>query len=659
MSLMDKCCEKCSTTQDNPCKNYIACRTAGPLCHDDTGCKAKLALSREQILQGQSDLVVRIGMSTCGLASGSQEAYNALKKELSGRGADAQLMEVGCMGMCYAEPLVEITRRGGTSAFYGKVNAAVVPKIVEAYISGDSSGAMAVRARKGTLRGEDGVPLFEELPWNRRQYRDVMANCGIVDPNKMDEYVARGGYRALAKVLNEMKPDQVIGTVKSAGLRGRGGAGFPTGMKWQFCRAAKGDAKYMICNADEGDPGAFMNRLTAEGDPHRVLEGLIIAAYAIGATHGYIFVRAEKGLMAKRLMTAVDAAQRYGLLGDNILGSGFNFDVDVMLSAGAFVCGEETAMIATIEGNRAMPRVRPPYPATSGLMAKPTTINNVETLAHVPTLITDPEYFTKVGTEKSKGTKVFCLAGKVVRTGAAEVPLGTSLRQLIFEIGGGVANGKKFKAVQTGGPSGGCLSEKFLDLPLDYESLQSVGSIMGSGGIIVLDEDSCIVDTAKYFLGFTTAESCGKCTPCRIGLKRIHEVLTRITDGQGTRADLSQLESLGATLGNTALCALGQGAPNPVLTTMKYFPEEYTAHLEQKCCPAHVCQNLISYSVQPSLCVGCGLCYKNCPADAIKFEEVFDESTNAAAKRPTIDPAKCARCGSCYAVCPKHAIVKE
>jgi NADH:ubiquinone oxidoreductase subunit F (NADH-binding)/NAD-dependent dihydropyrimidine dehydrogenase PreA subunit len=385
----------------------------------------------------------------------------------------------------------------------------------------------------------------------------------------------------------------------------------------------------------------------------------MIAAYAIGASRSYIFVRSEKAQMARRLMAAVDAAERYGILGNHVLGSNFSLEIEVMLSAGAFVCGEETAMISAIEGGRAMPRSRPPYPATSGLLGRPTTINNVETLAHVPTIILNRDYFTSVGTEKSKGTKVFCLAGKVNRTGAAEVPFGTTIRQLVFDIGGGVANGKKFKAVQTGGPSGGCLSEKFLDVSLDYETLQSAGSIMGSGGIIVLDEDTCVVDTAKYFLSFTTAESCGKCTPCRIGLKRIHEILTRITEGKGSPEDLSQLETMSATIGNTALCALGQGAPNPVLTTMKYFRDEYMTHLQEKSCPAHVCPSLISYKVDSGLCVGCGLCYRNCPIDAIRFEEVFDERTNTVSKKPVIDQSKCVRCGSCFSICPKRAVLKE
>jgi NADH-quinone oxidoreductase subunit F len=659
MKLMEHCCEKCTHTSDNPCKDYVKCRTEGPLCHDDPSCKSKITEAREQRIQGNNEISIRIGMSTCGLAAGSKEVYEALNKELNSRGVSADLIKVGCMGFCYAEPLVEISRKNGSSALYGQVKAQAVPSIIDAFLKGDSQGAMAMRVRGNSLQGEDKIPLLSELPFSRGQHRDVMVNCGVIDPDSIEDYIARGGYRALSKVLKEMTPEDVIASVKSAGLRGRGGAGFSTGLKWQLCRDAKGEKKYMICNADEGDPGAFMNRLTAEGDPHRIIEGLMIAAYAIGASRSYIFVRAEKAQMARRLMTAVDAAERYGILGDHVLGSGFSLEIEVMLSAGAFVCGEETAMISAIEGSRAMPRPRPPYPATSGLLGRPTTINNVETLAHVPTIILNRDYFTSVGTEKSKGTKVFCLAGKVTRTGAAEVPFGTTIRQLVFDIGGGVANGKKFKAVQTGGPSGGCLSEKFLDVPLDYETLQSAGSIMGSGGIIVLDEDTCVVDTAKYFLSFTTAESCGKCTPCRIGLKRIHEVLTRITEGKGTAEDLSKLETMSATVGNTALCALGQGAPNPVLTTMKYFHDEYVTHLQDKSCPAHVCPSLISYKVDSGLCIGCGLCYRNCPIDAIRFEEVFDERTNMVAKKPVIDQSKCARCGSCYSICPKRAVLKE
>ena len=655
MKLLDPCCEKCTHSKETRCKDYIACRLSGPLCHESEECRQKIRTANDLVLNGGRDLIVKIGMSTCGLAAGSQAVYDALLTQLDTDNG-VEIVKVGCMGHCYAEPIIEITAKGRTPAIYGNVKPEDIPQILTAYREGNAAGALSVRERRGTLIGEENVPLFSELPFNKGQRREVLANCGIINPDRIEDYIARGGYRALSKVLTEMTSEQVIDHVKSAGLRGRGGAGFPAGIKWKFCREAPGSEKYIICNADEGDPGAFMNRLTVEGDPHRVLEGLIIAAYAIGASNGYIFVRAEKPLMAKRFTTAVEQAREAGLLGANILGSGFSLDIEVMLSAGAFVCGEETALIAAIEGKRAMPKPRPPYPATNGLFDKPTTINNVETLAHVPTIILDKDRFTSVGSEKSKGTKVFCLAGKVARTGAAEVPLGTSLRHLIFEIGGGVAEGKSFKAVQTGGPSGGCLSEKFLDLTLDYESLQSAGSIMGSGGIIVMDEDTCVVDTAKYFLGFTTAESCGKCTPCRIGLKRIHTILSGITEGRGKVEDLAQLEKLCTIIGYTSLCALGQGAPNPVLTTLKYFSQEYMTHIKEKKCPAHVCDALSEFKVEASKCVGCGLCLKSCPVEAISLIETGEEYETASLYLASIDTELCIRCGSCATVCPKKAI---
>ncbi|MCW4014661.1 MAG: 4Fe-4S binding protein [Candidatus Bathyarchaeota archaeon] len=496
---------------------------------------------------------------------------------------------------------------------------------------------------------ELNLPVLDELPYFNYQVRDAIENCGIIDPENIDEYIHRGGYKALEKAL-KMTPEEVIEAVIKSGLRGRGGAGFPTGLKWKFTRPVTSDKKYVICNADEGDPGAFMNRLNAEGDPHKILEGLIIAAYAIGAGEGFFFVRAEKPLMGKRLQHAVREAFERGYLGENILNSGFSFKAEVILSAGAFVCGEETALMAAIEGKRAMPTPRPPFPSTKGLWGKPTAINNVETLAHVPKIIRDgPEKFAEVGSEKSKGTKVFCLTGAIQNSGAVEVPLGTSLRTLVFDIGGGPREGHSFKAVQTGGPSGGCLSEEHLDLALDYESLQAAGSIMGSGGVVVMDDTSCTVDVAKFFLGFTTAESCGQCTPCRIGLKRMHEILDRITRGEGKLEDLELLKYMSTGIIDSSLCALGRSAPNPVLTTIKYFEDEYLAHINEKRCPAGVCDALIrGYNVDSDLCKSCGICVKECPVGAITQVEPD--------KKALINQDACIKCGQCYTACPFTAI---
>jgi NADH:ubiquinone oxidoreductase subunit F (NADH-binding) len=561
------------------------------------------------------------------------------------------------MGSCYAEVMVEMEQKGKPAAIYSEVTPDQVGEILRSYLEGDVKGAFALRSKDGSMKGETDVPLLEELPFFKHQERSVIENCGVIDPKSIEEYIIHGGYMALTKALKEMNPEIVIGEVSDAGLRGRGGAGFPTGLKWRFTRQTEGEQKYMICNADEGDPGAFMNRLTAEGDPHKVLEGLIIAAYATGASEGYIFVRAEKPLMAEHLSRAIDDAKKYGLLGENILGSGFSLEVKPMLSAGAFVCGEETAMIAAIEGNRAMPRPRPPFPSTRGLWAKPTTINNVETLAHVPTILAEgAEEYNKIGTEKSKGTKVYCLAGKVERTGAAEVPIGMPLRTLIFDIGGGVQGGKEFKAVQIGGPSGGCLPESQLDLPIDYESLQEAGAIMGSGGMIIVDEDTCIVDLARYFLNFTTAESCGQCTPCRIGLKAMLEVMDRITTGESKPDDLDRLRRLASTVADSSLCALGRTAPNPVLSTLRYFKDEYDAHIEGNTCPAKVCQHFMEgYWVNPELCSGCMLCIEECPVEAISMEEQEDEKGRAV-KKAMIEASQCIKCGRCFNKCPFGAI---
>lgn len=605
-----------------------------------------MTLEKHDLIYGESGVRINVGMSTCGLAAGAKPVYNAFLQAVGDR---AKVVNVGCIGACFAEPLVEISSNGKPSVLYANVNPDEAGKIIEDYLGGDLSGAWAIRDWLDAYPGELNLPKLDDLPYFSHQVRDAIENCGIIDPESIEEYVDAGGYEALRKAL-AMSPDDVIEQVIASGLRGRGGAGFPAGLKWKFTRPVPGDKKYVICNADEGDPGAFMNRLNAEGDPHKVLEGLMIAAYAVGADEGFFFVRTEKPLMAERLQKAVDSALESGYLGEDILGSGFNFTVNVVLSAGAFVCGEETALMAAIEGKRAMPTPRPPFPSTKGLWGKPTCINNVETLAHVPLIMREgPEVFARVGGEKSKGTKVFCLTGAVQRSGAVEVPLGTSLRTLIFDIGGGPYEGREFKAVQTGGPSGGCLSEEHLDLGLDYESLQSAGSIMGSGGVVVMDDTTCIVDVAKFFLSFTTAESCGQCTPCRVGLKRMHEVLERITDGIGEEKDLDLLRYMATGIIDGSLCALGRSAPNPVLTTLDYFMDEYRAHIDDKRCPAGVCAKLLQgYSVEASECKKCGICMQKCPVDAISL---FGPDETA-----VIDTEKCIKCGQCFKACPFTAI---
>jgi NADH:ubiquinone oxidoreductase subunit F (NADH-binding)/(2Fe-2S) ferredoxin/NAD-dependent dihydropyrimidine dehydrogenase PreA subunit len=551
----------------------------------------------------------------------------------------------GNLGMCEHGPIMVINP---PYTIYGNVTEQDIPEIIREHI-------VNKKPLKRLIVEEDHLfnrffRVFGDVGFFGRQMRIVLRNCGIIDPESIDDYLSVRGYEALAKVLTEMEPKQVIETIKQSGLRGRGGAGFPTGLKWELTAREPGDEKFVICNADEGDPGAFMDRSTIEGDPHTVIEGMLIGGYAIGARRGIIYIRAEYPLAVKRLEKAIASARREGFLGNNILGSNYSFDLEIRLGAGAFVCGEETALIHSIEGHRGMPRPRPPFPSVQGLFDKPTLINNVETWANIPVIIIDgADWFSSIGTEKSKGTKVFALAGKINNTGLVEVPMGTTLRDIIDDIGGGIPNQKKFKAVQTGGPSGGCLPEEYLDTPIDYESLARAGSIMGSGGMIVIDEDSCMVNIAKFFLEFTQNESCGKCTPCREGTKRMLEILTRITEGKGEDGDVEKLERLGMMIKKASLCGLGQSAPNPVLSTIKNFRVEYEEHIHNKKCRAHSCTNLLEYVINDR-CIGCGVCKKACPADAI---------TGSPKTKHTIDKAKCIQCAACFKACKFNAIDKQ
>lgn len=581
-------------------------------------------------------------------SSGSQTLLKEFKKELIKHELmdEVELVITGCFGLCELGPVVIVYPEG---TFYSRVEPSDIPELVEEHLVKGRPLERLIYSEK--KEGEHPLSI-NELGFYKKQKRIALANCGVIDPEDIEEYIAFDGYMALEKVLFKMTPQEVIDEVKASGLRGRGGGGFPTGLKWQFAYNADSPdgVKFVACNADEGDPGAFMDRSVLEGDPHRLIEAMAIAAYAIGAQKGYVYVRAEYPIAVKRLQIAIDQAKDYGLLGDNIFDTDFSFDLEIRLGAGAFVCGEETALMNSVEGKRGEPRPRPPFPANKGLFERPTVLNNVETYANIPTIILEgAESFASVGTEKSKGTKVFALGGKINNTGLLEIPMGTTLREVIYEIGGGIPNGKAFKAAQTGGPSGGCIPTSELDIPIDYDNLISIGAMMGSGGLIVMDEDNCMVDVARFFLDFTQDESCGKCPPCRIGTKRMLEILERICDGKGEEGDIERLEELAEGIKASALCGLGQTAPNPVLSTIKYFRDEYEAHIYEKRCPAGVCRNLLNYVIDEEKCKGCGICAKKCPGDAITGEK----------KKPhVIDAAKCVKCGACIEACPFNAIAK-
>ncbi len=580
-------------------------------------------------------------------SSGSVKLHEEFDRLLAEKGLDKEVkvIQTGCFGLCALGPVVVVYPEG---SFYSLVQVDDVKEIVEEHLL---KGRIVDRLLYREDKEKDEVKPLNEVQFYKKQMRIALRNCGVINPEDIKEAIAVDAYQALGKVLTEMTPEQVIETILASGLRGRGGAGFPTGLKWKFAAASKNDQKYVCCNADEGDPGAFMDRSILEGDPHTVIEAMAIAGYAIGANQGYIYIRAEYPIAVKRLQIAIDQAKEYGLLGENIFGTGFNFNLDIRLGAGAFVCGEETALMNSIEGNRGEPRPRPPFPAVKGLFEKPTILNNVETYANIPIIINKGvEWFNTIGTEKSKGTKVFALGGKINNTGLVEVPMGTTLREIVEEIGGGCPGGKKFKAAQTGGPSGGCIPAHLIDTEIDYDSLMSIGSMMGSGGLIVMDEDNCMVDIAKFFLEFTVDESCGKCSPCRIGTKRLYEMLEKITSGKGTLEDLDKLEELCYAIKDSALCGLGQTAPNPVLSTLQYFRDEYVAHVVDKVCPAGVCKALVSYYIDADKCKGCSLCARKCPAEAITGE----------IKSPfVIDKDKCIKCGACIESCKFGAIYKK
>lgn len=659
MVIENKCCEKCWCSPENPCHKYIDCITGGELCHDSDSCKENIAVNNKKLRREQLDRpVILVGAGTCGLGAGAGKTLHAIKSYLAENKIDADVVEVGCIGFCAVEPIVDIQLPEKTRVSFREITEDKIPALLAKVFNGKIPKENLLGQHLGeSLTPYKDIPFLSEHPFFAPQTRWVLPNCGIIDPAQIDEYIAWGGYKSFATCLREKAPANLCREVSDSGLRGRGGGGFPTGRKWMFALNTPAEQKYLICNADEGDPGAFMDRAVIEGDPHRLLEGMTIAAYAMGATKAYVYIRAEYPLAIERLKLAIAQARQHGLLGKNILDSGFSLDVVIKQGAGAFVCGEETALIHSIEGKRGMPRPRPPFPAVNGLFGKPTIINNVETLANLPHLIEiGGENFKALGTGTSTGTKVFALSGKVANTGLVEVAMGTKLREIVFDIGGGIPNGKQFKAVQIGGPSGGCIPTQHLDIEIDYESLKTVGAMMGSGGLVVMDEETCMVDLAKFFMDFIQRESCGKCIPCREGTKRMLEILKRITGNRasqpGTGAlarfkGVMYLDRLAEVIKDTSLCGLGQTAPNPVLSTLRWFRDEYEAHIFENRCPAGVCKELLTYTIDADKCKGCTLCVKKCPTGAIM----------GAPKSPHyIIPDKCIACGTCLDVCRFDAV---
>lgn len=656
-TFLDKCCDECWHTKERPCDLFIRCAVEGPLCHHHQECRDKfLALNRKLTYQEHDLPIIFIGMGTCGLAAGAQKVEEAIRAELAKFQIDAVIEPTGCIGFCAREVIVDVKLPGEARVSYCEITPKNVSKLIQTTLvekeifSEKLLGAHAPHSKN--------IPLLNDDPFFKQQVKLVLKNCGVINPVSIDAYIAGGGFSAIDKALRRMKPEEVISEVLQSGLRGRGGAGFPTGRKWDLAFKQKAAQKYLVCNADEGDPGAFMDRSVLESDPFRVVEGMMIGGYAIGATEGIIYCRAEYPLAIERLENAIKVCKEYGLLGDNILNSDFSFNLKIKKGAGAFVCGEETALIASIEGKRGMPKPRPPFPAVSGIFGMPTVINNVETFANVANIIINgAEWFSKIGTEKSKGTKVFALSGKIRNTGLVEVPMGTTLHEIVFNIGGGIPNGKRFKAVQIGGPSGGCLPESVITTKVDYDSLREVGAMMGSGGFVVMDEDTCMVDIARYFLTFIQNESCGKCVPCREGTKRMLEIIERVPTAYRftkTKSDQLQrfkgmitLQRLASVIRDTSLCGLGQSAPNPVLSGLMYFKHEYEEHLYERKCSSGVCKELLIYSIDNAKCTGCGVCVRKCSEGAILGEKGHAHY---------IVEDKCVKCGMCFESCRFDAI---